>query len=151
MFKKPSGMPEKLWQIFYQQTLIPYFNKHSVRLQRGLVHSDIVYLTQALDNIIQQYGMSGLGAEQSPQPAQTTPWYQSLISAVAQAAPSVAKTITEYRLGKEALKVGAPSPAAAAPLPIITAAPSETPWMTYLLIAGVLLGGFFLARRYKYI
>lgn len=153
-FSKPSGMPSDLWTAFHNQVLMPYVSKHASRLRGGMNRADISYLTSVLNQMTG--GMSGLsegevyGPPSPAKPVQQTPWYQQLITSVASVAPKIAESITQYKLGKEAIKVGAPSAAAPPPPPILQYA-EETPWTTYLLIGGVLLGGFFLARRYKFI
>lgn len=151
-FSKPSGMPSDLWGMFHNQVLMPYVSRHALRLRGGMSQADVEYLTSALNEMTG--GMSGLNAEgeifgpPSPQPVQQKPWYESLVTSVMSAVPKVADSLVQLKLGQQAIKAGVP---AAPALPVISSFAEETPWMTYMLIGGVLLGGFFLARRYKYI
>lgn len=152
-FSKPLGMPSDLWAAFHNQVLMPYVSRHAQRLRGGISQADISYLTSALNQMTG--GMSGLSEGEvygPPKPVQQTPWYQQLITSVASVAPKVADSLVQLKLGQQAIKAGVPSPVAPPPaIPFLSRMDEGTPWMTYILIGGVLLGGFFLARRYKYI
>ena len=106
--------------------------------------------------MLERSGISGLGAEGEvygpPTPEKKGIDWGGMVESLMKRGGEVAGKIMEYRLGKEAIKVQASTPPVKAPvfLPMISEE-EGFPWMTVAIVGVVALGGYFLARRFKFI
>ena len=158
---KPAGVPIQIWKRYEQAVLNPYIQKNAARLSRGVTQQDIDYLTGNLSNMLERSGISGLGADEVYGPPSPTPEkkgidWGGMVSDLFKAVPKVAESIVGYKLGKEAIKVSSAERAAASPvkplaLPTFFQTEEGFPWMTVAIVGVVALGGYFLAKKFKFI
>jgi hypothetical protein len=159
---KPAGVPANIWTRFEKTVLTPYINQNAARLRRGLSEQDIHYLTATLSNMLERSGISGLGEDavlpdiyassitSTPTPEKKGIDWSGMIDNLVKAVPKVAESVIGYKLGKESLKVQAAKPAVTVPSFLKTEG-EGFPWMTIGIVIALAAGGFFLARRFKYI